>query len=249
MKLLLAAGIASLTAALDRGDLDEAARQGALAGPATVARALEAPARGTLLAGIVAAPAVEDAPELVPALTRVAAGPDRRTAIPAARAAREIARELARREIADDLAADELATWSRDLAALAADPARFVEVRTAALDAAAALAHVADPSALGFELPSMLADRDPAVRTAALTLIPQPAPAALRPALAAAVVGDRDPAVALAAAQALCADLVVDPPGPVLAALGPDGLARIRTLAQGKDPASRDARRCLSARR
>src|SRR3954471_2490664 len=95
--LVLAAGIASMTAALDRGDIDEAARQGALAGPAVVEKALAAKlapgktttaqARTMRLAAIAAAPITEDAAELLPDLAELAAGPDRRTAIPAARAA------------------------------------------------------------------------------------------------------------------------------------------------------------------
>ncbi len=246
MKLLIAAaGIASMTAAIDRGDLDEAARQGALAGPDAVARALDAAPRTTRLAGIVAAPAVEDRAELIPALVRLATGPDRRTAIPAARAARVIARDL--RELPDDLAADDISTWSIQLATLARDPDRFVEVRLAALDAASSLAHVLDPGALGFDLPALLADRDPAVRAAAIALVPQPTAEALRAPLAAAVAGDHDPDVALAAAQALCADLIADPAGPILAVLGTPGLERIRMLAKGKTAAARDARRCLVA--
>ena len=45
-----------MTAAIERGDLDEAARQGALAGPGVVEQALRSNVRETVLAGIVAAP-------------------------------------------------------------------------------------------------------------------------------------------------------------------------------------------------
>src|SRR5262245_32894287 len=104
--VIAAAGIASMTAALDRGDVDEAARQGALAGPAAVGRALGSRERSTQLAAIAAAPDVEDRAELLAALADVAAGPDRRTAIPAARAARSIARGL--QALPDDLAPGDL---------------------------------------------------------------------------------------------------------------------------------------------
>ncbi len=238
-----------MTAALDRGDLDEAARQGALAGPVVVERALESPARATRLAAIVAAPSIEDSAELLPALARAAAAGDRRSAIPAAQAARTIARELAHHELADDLAADDVEPWRAAFEALARGRDRFVEVRLAALDTASALAHVADPAALGFALDAMLSDRDPAVRAAAVALVPQPAPAALRAPLAAAVIDDADAHVALVAAQALCADLAHDDPAPVLAALGPRGLERIRALvATERSPAARDAVRCLKKR-
>ncbi len=166
-----AAGIGSMTAAIDRGDLDEAARQGALAGPVVVEQALAAKARSTVLAGIVAAPASEDRAELLPALARVAAGPDRRTAIPAARAARTIALELSRHELPDDLAPEDVDGWRAQFAQLAAKPDHFVEVRIAALDAASALAHVADPTALGFDA-ALLTDPDPLVAAEASSLQP-----------------------------------------------------------------------------
>src|SRR5690349_13673504 len=102
--LVAAAGIASMTAAMSRGDIDEAARQGALAGPVVVEKALHSANRATRLAGIAAAPAVADRAELLPALADAAAGPDRRTAIPAARAALAIANELVAHELPDDLA-------------------------------------------------------------------------------------------------------------------------------------------------
>ena len=73
-----AAGLASMKAAMERGDIDEASRQGVLAGPAVVEAALASPDRATRLAGIAAAPAVDDRIELLDALAQVAAGPDAR---------------------------------------------------------------------------------------------------------------------------------------------------------------------------
>ena len=146
-----------MTAAYERGDLDEAARQGQLAGPVIVEKALAATARPTRLAAIVASPYVEDRAELLPALAKVAAGPDRRTAIPAARAAVAIARELAAHDLPDDLAPDDLATWGAVFAAIARDPDHFVEVRLLALDAATALGVA----------PALDTDPDPAVCAAA----------------------------------------------------------------------------------
>jgi len=62
------------------------------------------------------------------------------------------------------------------------------------------------------------------------------------------VAGDADPGAALDAAAALCADLVADPPRPILDALGAQGLARLRTLVgDGPRAAVRAAARCLSA--
>ena len=166
-----AAGIGTMTSALDRGDVDEAARQGALAGPATVEAALGSSARPAVLAGIASAPVVEDRAELLPALAHVAAGPDRRTAIPAARAARTIARWLAAHELPDDLAPADVEAWRAAFADLALARDHFVEVRLAALDAANALAHVTDPSALGFDA-ALATDPDPVVAAEAKSLQP-----------------------------------------------------------------------------
>jgi hypothetical protein len=245
--LVLLATIATMTAAMERGDVDEAARQGALAGPIVVERALASPARATVLAGIAAAPVVADAAELLPALAAVAARGDRRVAIPAARAARAIADALASRSLPDDLSPADLDGWRAAWLALAGGGDRFVEVRVTALEVATALAR----GELGFDLAAMLADADPDVRLAAVELVPDPVPAAARTPLGKAISADRDDRVALAAGQALCAELAPDvPPAPALAALGASGLARLRTLATAPAAplaAARDAARCLAA--
>ncbi|HEY1552945.1 MAG TPA: hypothetical protein VGG28_34180 [Kofleriaceae bacterium] len=161
--LIWASRVALMVAALDRGDLDEVARQGALAGPATVEKALGSHDRAEQLAAIVAAPAVEDRAELLPALARVAAANDRRVAIPAAHAALTIARDFAKRDRPDDLAADDVESWRASFEAIAKTPSALIETRVIALDVAHALAR----DRLGFELAPMLADPDPDVMLAA----------------------------------------------------------------------------------
>lgn len=265
--LIGAAGLGSMKAAIEAGDPDEAARQGQLAGPAVVETALAAPDRPTRLAGIAAAPAVEGRDELLEVLARSAAGPDRRTAIPAARAAQLIARELAahgqRDELSDDHARADLARWRDAWGDVARDRTRWIQLRVAALDVAASLdtivvraaarepGHPAMTAGIGVPLDAALADPDPAFRRAAAAAAPVPLPAALRPPLAAAIASDADPQVALGAAQALCADLVADPPAPILAALGPAGLARLQkiitTTTDVPKGTLRDAARCLAA--
>lgn len=242
-----AAGVAAMRAAFQRGDVDEAARQGALAGPAVVEIALSSRDRATQLAAIAAAPIVEDRAELLDALGQVAAGPDRRTAIPAASAARTIARELASRDPPDDIARHDIATWSRLWAQLAMRGDRWIELRMLALETAAAL----DPGGIAVDLGDALRDPDPAFRSAVVSVVPLPAPVALRAALATAVVKDTDREVALGAAQTLCLSLDDAAPAPILDALGPEGLGRIRALvAKPRAPvaaAVRDAARCLAA--
>lgn len=251
-----AAGLAAMRAAIDRGDEEEAARQGALAGPTVIQQALAAPDRTARLAGIAAAPDASELPAgragLLPALARAASQPDRRTAIPAARAARAIARSLygharppgAAADLPDDLAPEDVAAWRAAWAKLAARADLWIELRVLALDTAAAL----DPGGTGVELAAALADPDPAYRRAAIAVVPMPVPPAMRAALAGAAAGDADPGAALDAAAALCADLVADPPRPILDALGPAGLARLRKLvADGPPAAVRDAARCLAA--
>ena len=200
-----------MKAAIDHHDLDEAARQGMLAGPAIVLHALRDHDRPAQLAGIAAAPQVEDRAELLGPLAKLAGGPDRRTAIPAARAALQIARKLALP--IDDVATEDLAAQHDAWLALATRPERWIELRVIALQVAAALGDV-----------PLASDPDPAIRLAAVELQPTPAPASLRPALAALVATDVDDRVAVAAAQVLCLDHAFD-------ALDPPGVQRLATLA------------------
>jgi len=244
--VLAASGLAAMRAAFERGDIDEAARQGAVAGPAVVERALHAPDPVGRLAAIAAAPIVEDRAELLDALAEVAGGPDRRTAIPAAGAARAIARELANHDRPDDIAQDDLVAWRAAWAALAMRGDRWIELRLLALETAAAL----DPTGLGVDLAAALRDPDPAFRRAAATIVPLPAAPASHAALAGAVVRDLDPETALDAAQSLCAATLPATARPVLDALGSAGLARIRALVaapRADAQAARAAARCLAA--
>jgi len=207
----LIAGLASMKAAIDRHDVDEAARQGTLAGPAVVLEALRDHDRTAQLAGIAAAPRVEDRAELLARLAAVAAGADRRTAIPAARAARQIARELGAQSPHDDLAGEELGAWHDAWLALAARRDRWIELRVVALDVAAALGDV-----------PLSSDPDPAIRRAAIELQPTPTPR--RAELVAVVATDADDRVALAAAGVLCLDGTFD-------ALDATGKQRLAALA------------------
>ncbi len=162
--LIWASRVVLMVAALDRGDLDEVARQAALAGPTTVDNALGSHDRAVVIAAIIGAPAVEDRAELlVPALARVAAGNDRRVAIPAAQAALTIARDFVERDRPDDLAADDVETWRASFDAIARSPGVLIETRVIALDVAHALAR----DGVGFDLAALLADPDPDVMLAA----------------------------------------------------------------------------------
>lgn len=231
-----------MTDAYERGDVEEASRQGLLAGPVVVEEGLRSTIRSTQLAAIAAAPYVEARPELLPALAAVATGTDRRTAIPAARAARAIARELAKDNLPDDIAADDVMMWRGLFDQIAHAQPRFIEVRVLALDTVASLAQTLSPSSLGFDLTWALDDPDPAFRAAAVALVPRPTPTALRAPLADAVKDDADTKVAFAAAQVLCGDHRE----PALALLGARGLERVKKLVTGKPPrATRDAMRCL----
>lgn len=243
--IFAAAGIASMTDAFEKGDVDESTRQAVNAGPAVVETGLTSTARTTQLAAISAAPFVEARPELLPALATIAAGPDRRTAIPAATAARTIARELAQHELADDIGKDDVTTWRALFDSIARNAGHPIETRVLALDTIASLSTVLDPGAMGFDLQVALGDPDPAFRAAAVALVPRPTPARVRPALAKAVLDDADPKVALGAAQALCGD----DRAAALPLLGARGLARVRKLvATSPRRYTQDAARCLARR-
>jgi hypothetical protein len=266
-----AAGALAMRAAFEHGDVEEAARRGALAGPVVIEQALgEIDSRSgiagggdpdgfaggagvlprgidrmTQLAAIAAAPLVEDRAELLAALAKVAGGANRRTAIPAAAAARTIARELLHQDRPDDIAPADVAAWRTAWAELAMRGDRWIELRVLALDTAAAL----DPAGTGVDLAAALADPDPAFRRAVASIVPLPAPVATYAPLAGAIVRDGDPGVALAAAQSLCLSLQPTSPRPILDALGAAGLARLRALVTegNRSTAVRDAARCLAA--
>lgn len=249
--------VPAMRAAMEKGDVDEAARQGVNGGAFVVEMALQAPDRGARLAGIAAAPDVEGRAELLDALVVVAGGADRRVAVPAARAARAIARELAERELPDDVASDDAIAWRDAWGALAMRADRWIELRVLALDTAAALDRAATvlggtPTSVGVALEVALGDRDPAFRRAAVANVPAPVPAGMRGALGKALARDTDAEVALAAAHALCFDLVADAPGPILEAIDAAGMQRLKMLVDGANPRKpgiRDAKRCLAAKR
>ncbi len=258
---VVAGSLASMTAAIERGDVDDAARRGQLAGPTVVERAVAARDRSTRTAGIAAATAVEGRVELLDALASAASGPDRRTSLPAATAAAAIAAELERQAqrdaLGDDHAAADIVGWRDRWVAVALDQERPVDVRVRAVETAArlevvAIALGADAAAsrIGVPLAALAQEPDPDVRVAVVSAAPQPLPASLRADLVSIVVRDTDDVVAVTAAQALCADLVADPAEPILAALGDAGLARLRSaITSSSIPrgALRDAARCLTA--
>lgn len=249
--------VPAMRAAIERGDVDEAARQGVNGGAAVVEAALRASDRAARLAGIAAAVDVEGREELLEVLADVARGADRRVAIPAARAARAIARELAERELPDDIASADVIAWRDRWAEIAERADRWIELRVLSLDTAAALDRAAAvvgtaPTGVGMTLDAALGDRDSAFRRAAVANVPAPVPPAMRAALGKAIASDLDAEVALAAAQALCFDLVGDPPGPILEVIDAAGMLRIKTLVDGANPKAfgiRDAKRCLAAQR
>jgi hypothetical protein len=124
---------------------------------------------------------------------------------------------------------------------------RWIELRMISLDIAAAL----DPGGIALDLGAALQDPDPAFRSAVVAIVPLPVPRALLGPLAGAVIHDPEGEVALGAAQTLCLSLDDAAPRSILDALGPEGLARIRSLARGsRRPHAAevtDAARCLAA--
>jgi hypothetical protein len=245
-----------LTAAWLGGDFDELERIGAEVGSRGVRPALEADQREVTLAALAAATAVEDAWVLLLPLAETAAGPDRPLAAGASRAAVRIAVDLDRaavleRDIPVDALQARLTAWRR----LAGAPDRWPDVRVHALEIATALAAALGDDAgdadLAYDLEARLTDDEPEVRRAAAELAPQPLPWPMVTPLAEAAAGDAEPAVALAAAQALCSGLPFGDDGePILAALGDRGLERLRALVADGDlaPVARlDGARCLVA--
>ncbi len=227
-----------LRGALLSGSSDDVERAARSAGSRRLSLALAGAASDRVLAIAAAdgAPFTDDAVWLLIPLVAAARSPDRPLAVRAARAAARIAGAV---DPGDLLQGDVPPDWTRarihELRAVAADPARWTDVRVFALEAAArlyrALESQAGPADAPFDLAATSVDPDPELRRAAFELLGSPLkPAEL--AIAAQVVArDGEPMVALAAGQAACDGLRFgDPARPVLAALGSKGLARLRAL-------------------
>jgi hypothetical protein len=247
-----------LRGALLSGSSDEVERAARSAGARRLSLALAGAASDRVLALAAAdgAPFTDDAVWLIRPLAEAARSPDRPLAVRAARAAARIASAL---DASDLLAADVPPDWVRarihELRAIAADPARWTDVRVSALEAAAhlnrALESEAGPADAPYELAAAAVDPDPEIRRAAFELLGSP----LRPAelaiAAGAVAADAEPVVAIAAGQAACDGLRFgDPIRPVLAALGAKGLVRLRALVANRAlsaGARLGAARCLVA--
>lgn len=258
LAVLAAASPAGITAAHGAADHDEVQRLAVMVGAAGLAPMLVSADRAQVAAALDAAPAAPDAWELLDDLARLAAGWDRSQAAPAARAAARIARmidpELA---IAQEIPDDKLASWGRSWAELGARVDRWGDVRVHATEVAANLAAArrataGDEPGLGYDLAVTLHDADAEVRRVGCELLPQPLPADVTELVGDVVAIDADPAVALACAQALCAELKYAASAPVLVALGEDGKARLRAiftapLPEVPDGALIDAARCLAA--
>jgi hypothetical protein len=247
-----------LKGALLSGSSDDLERAAQNAGARRLSLALAAAGSDRLLAMAAAdgAPFAEDAVWLLVPLTAAARSPDRPLAVRAARAAARVAGSVdASALLIDEVPPDWVRARIHDLRAVAADPARWTDVRVSALEAAArlhrALEKEAGPADAPYDLAATAVDPDPELRRAAYELLASP----LRPAelaiAANAVAADPDRVVAMAAGQAACEGLRFgDPARPVLAALGAKGLVRLRGLVADRT-LSAGARlagaRCLAA--
>lgn len=187
-------------------------------------------------AAVFAAAFVGDNVALLGALSDVAGSFDRSLAVPAARAAQQIAASLdgpaiAEREIPRRTLAEAAVAWHR----VARDRQLWADVRVTALEVARDLTRLlgGDGTRPVIEL---VADPDPEVRRAALELLRSPLPAERYRRVAERITGDADPEVALAAAAALCFGVRFgDDAAAIRAAIGEAGLARVAELAA--DPA------------
>lgn len=243
-----------LRRALDRGARVELEEIGAQAQGRDLSLALMSRDRKVVLGAIAAAVATEDAWVLLTPLAELARRPDRPIAAAAAACAARIAARIdhefaLEHDIPDDDLAERQSAWR----ALAADRARWPDVRVYGLEVSALLAAAVGEPGKGYDLAEVASDPEPEMRRAAFELLPQPLPDRARELAGRAVASDPDPIVALAAAQALCSGLGLGQPvRPALSALGKDGLERLRQLmARSSAPpgALLDSARCLAADR
>lgn len=187
--------------------------------------------RAETRAVVFAAPFNDEAVAMLSRLSDVAGGYDRSLAVPASRAARQIAGGLdgaaiAAREIPRRHLAEAAVAWHR----VARDRSLWADVRIAALEVSRDLTRLltGDGTRPVIEL---VADPDPEVRRAALELLASPLPPARVPRVVARLIEDDSDEVALAAAAALCSGARFgDDVAAALEAAGARGLERIAGL-------------------
>lgn len=249
-------------AAWRRGDELEAVRLGHEAGRQALRAGL---ASRELLEVTVALVVVarQGAPWPLAELAALAKSADRRRARAAVGVARELVAHLGATgpdgAAADGLDGVELVMARDRWLSVAREPARWSDVRSDSLEVAAALGQLAWQAGeatsrddTGRALLAFFDDEDAALRRAAIELSPAPLTSEISAALAARVTSEREPAVAAAAAAALCAELAEPEavPGPILALLGAAGLAEVQrwTRAHARPGAAEVAlARCLIA--
>lgn len=206
--------------------------------------------RAETRAVVFAAPFNDEAVAMLPHLSDVAGGYDRSLAVPASRAAREIAGSLdgpaiAEREIPRRDLAEAAVAWHR----VARDRSLWADVRIAALEVSRDLTRLltGDGTKTSIEL---VADPDPEVRRAALELLDSPLPPARYARVVDRLLADSVDEVALAAAAALCSGVRFgDDLGPIREAAGSRGLERVAALAADRalsPPARFAAAGCIS---
>jgi hypothetical protein len=246
-------------AAFRRGDLDETTRLLQRAGRDVVLAALGA----SRTAALAAMWAVQERgePWPLPQLAAAAGSADRRRALAATAAALTLATRLQLESAeAEDLDGETLTGWQADWLAVARRADTWIDVRSDSLEVAVLIGHIAaalEPAAarpgqdaLSAALLALLADEDPAMRRSALELLGTPLPRPTREEVARLIVAEAEPAVARAAAAALCAELGGQVAGDVMGALGTEGMARLRELARATTvaiAADVELARCLAA--
>lgn len=239
-----APGWLAAVAAWRRGDELEAARLAHQAGRPALRAGLASRELVEVTVALVALSRQGD-PWPLPELAALAEASDPRRSRAAVKVARELVSHLGATgpdgAAAEGLDGVELAVARDRWLAVAREPARWSDVRADSLEVAAALGQVAwqagEPSADADTARALLGffdDADPALRRAAIELLPAPLGPESSAALAARVTGEREPAVAAAAAAVLCAELAAPEaaPAPTLALLGPAGLAAVQRWAR-----------------
>jgi hypothetical protein len=246
-------------AAFRRGDLDETTRLLQRAGRDAAATALA----GSRTSALAAMWAVQERgePWPLPPLAAAAGSSDRRRALAATQAALAIATRLGMESAeAEDLDGETLTGWQADWLAVARRTDTWIDVRSDSVEVAVLLGRLAaalEPAAakpgedaLSAALLALLADEDPAMRRAALELLGTPLARPVREEVARLIVSEAEPAVARAAAAALCSELGGQVAGDVMGALGTEGMSRIRELAKATTAAVAsdvELARCLAA--
>ncbi len=196
-----------LVAALLAGNESQLRRIGERMGASEIGKLMMSPQRLSAIAAVVSVSRIQEGYEFLPFLAQAAARPDHSIAARAAEVAEALSSAISLVELEEqELGNHELSRWQMQWIAIASDSQRWMDIRVLSLETAAHL-HSLQSADKRTELDweHFLADKNPTMRAALLSLLPQSTQFA--PEVVLLLQNDKSPTVAMRSAQWLCGPL------------------------------------------